>query len=87
MDVAPSLESGKCQKVSIELSSPVFLNQRTRLTAIVLRPSKADHQKAGRQTRLEKRFATKKFGFCNINDSLNVQLGQRVGIAQQYDLC
>ena len=71
MDVAPSLESGNCQKVSIELSSPVFLNQRTRLTAIVLRPTKADHQKAGRQTRLEKLFATKKFGFCNMVGGVN----------------
>ena len=78
MDVAPSLESGKCQKVSIELSSPVFLNQRARLTAIVLRPSKADHQKASHQARLEKRFATKEFATCwevGLNYHLNVLMG------------
>ena len=66
MDLTPSLEKGNVKKFAAQYSLPIFLNQGTRLTAIVLGPTKADHEKAGRQTRLEKIFATKKCDLCNM---------------------
>ena len=66
MDVAPSLENDHHHQVVVKLSLPVFLNERARLTAIVLSPSEADHKKAGRKARLEKTFVRKKNYKCNI---------------------